>query len=169
MKSLKWLSVLGLVCTTIIKTLSVYAAFDTSRLSADLKYIATGDLSTLRTLRPSELAGSIFPALTFTGARLQAAGPGWAGVGAARRGFSAVRGHNCWPCTIPVQMAWLAAVPGFVYVNLSCWLPGAVWNLLRLWIWQISFTPASHDTGAILNWPMGLASVRSSCQGAKME
>lgn len=74
MKSLQWLSEFGLLCTTIKKILSIYAAFDMSKPSADLKYIATGDLSTPHKLRPSELAGSIFPTLIFTGARLQAAG-----------------------------------------------------------------------------------------------
>lgn len=72
--SLQWLSELGQLCTTIKKMLSIYAAFDTSKFSADLKYVATGDLSTPHMLRPSELAGGIFPALMLTGARLQAAG-----------------------------------------------------------------------------------------------
>lgn len=74
MKSLKWLPELGLTCT-IIKILSVCAAFDMSKPSADLKYIATGDLSTPHMLRPPALAGSISPSV-FTGARLQTAGSG---------------------------------------------------------------------------------------------
>lgn len=58
MKSLKWLLELGLLCT-VIQTLCIYAAFDTWKLSADLKYIATEDFSTLHMLRPSELAGRV--------------------------------------------------------------------------------------------------------------
>lgn len=162
MKSLKWLPELGLTCT-IIKMLSIYAAFDISKLSADLKYTATGDLSTPHMLRPSALAGSIskHSCLLVPGCRQLAQ--------AASRGFSAQHGHNCWPRTVPMQMAWLAAVPSFVYVNLSCWLPGAVWNLLRLYFWPILFTPAPHYVGAILNCSVGLAPARSFCQGAKME
>lgn len=125
----------------------------------------------VKTIAPpvSELSGSLFPTLVFTGARLQAAGPGCG------------QGRVLWEGASQQSMAQLLAVHHPRADGMAGWHPElclckpellASRSCLKpptFVCWQILFIPATHEMGAPLNWPVGLASVRGSCQGAKIQ